>query len=76
MQFALACRRVVAVEIDEGRMGMLQNNARVYGVHGKCDFIRGDFFEHAHAIQASGAYARWHAALLRSEALLSACAPQ
>lgn len=43
-QFALACARCVAVEIDEGRMAMLRCNARVYGVHHKCRFIRGDFF--------------------------------
>lgn len=45
IQFALACARVVAVEIDAGRMGMLQNNARVYGVQDNVEFIRGDFFE-------------------------------
>lgn len=32
LQFALHCARVVAVEIDAGRMGMLRNNAAVYGV--------------------------------------------
>lgn len=31
-QFALHCARVVAVEIDVGRMAMLRNNAAVYGV--------------------------------------------
>ncbi|PSC71206.1 trimethylguanosine synthase [Micractinium conductrix] len=52
IQFALACRKTIAVEIDEGRMGMLQNNARVYGVAEKCEFIPGDFFEAAPRIQA------------------------
>lgn len=59
LQFALACRRVVAVEIDEGRMSMLQNNARVYGVDGKCQFIRGDFFEHVHTIKVSTGVVGW-----------------
>ena len=45
IQFALACARVVAVEIDAGRMGMLQNNARLYGVQVNVEFIRGDFSE-------------------------------
>ena len=45
IQFALACARVVAVEIDAGRMAMLQNNARVYGVQDNVECIRGDFFE-------------------------------
>ena len=34
LQFALHCARVVAVEIDAGRMAMLRNNAAVYGVRG------------------------------------------
>ena len=61
-QFALACRKTIAVEIDEGRMGMLQNNARVYGVAEKCEFIPGDFFEAAPRIQV-----RWLVGWRRTE---------
>ena len=39
------CKRVIAVEIDPGRLGMLRNNAGVYGVQDKCRFVGGDFFE-------------------------------
>ncbi|EFN50699.1 hypothetical protein CHLNCDRAFT_37728 [Chlorella variabilis] len=52
IQFALHCARVVAVEIDEGRMGMLRNNAGVYGVAGNTTFIRGDFFQEVQGIKA------------------------
>ncbi|PRW59904.1 trimethylguanosine synthase [Chlorella sorokiniana] len=52
IQFALHCTGVVAVEIDAGRMAMLRNNAAVYGVEDKIQFIRGDFFEEVPNIKA------------------------
>jgi trimethylguanosine synthase len=35
---------VYAVEIDAQRIKLAKNNAKVYGVHEKIKFIRGDFF--------------------------------
>lgn len=52
-QFALRCRHVVAVEIDEGRLAMLRNNARVYGVDHSVQFVHGDFFQQARDIKVT-----------------------
>jgi hypothetical protein len=41
------------VEIDEGRMAMLRNNARVYGVDHSVQFVQGDFFQHAPHIKVT-----------------------
>lgn len=50
----LAARhRVVAVDIDEGRLRMAAHNAGVYGVHGCVDFICGDFFAVARMFQVA-----------------------
>lgn len=40
--FALSDKKVLAVEIDEHRLGMARNNARVYGVEDRITFIHGD----------------------------------
>jgi 16S rRNA G966 N2-methylase RsmD len=45
IQFALAGFRVVAVELDEGRLAAARNNATVYGVADQITFIQGDAFD-------------------------------
>lgn len=45
IQFALTCDRVIAVDIDINKINMARNNARVYGVEHKIEFIVGDFFQ-------------------------------
>ena len=45
IQFALTCQRVIAVDIDHKKIELARNNARIYGVEHKIDFIVGDFFE-------------------------------
>lgn len=40
--FARSGKRVLAVEIDERRLEMARNNARVYGVENQISFIHGD----------------------------------
>ena len=45
IQFALTCQRVIAVDIDHKKIELARNNARVYGVEHKIDFIVADFFE-------------------------------
>jgi len=52
IQFALTCRRVIAVDIDRDKIAMARHNARVYGVEHKIDFIVGDFFQVAPNIRA------------------------
>jgi len=44
IQFAKTCDRVVAVDIDSRKIEMARNNARIYGVEDKIEFILGDFF--------------------------------
>ena len=45
IQFALAGCFVIAIDIDPGRLAMAKNNAAVYGVEHKIQFILGDFFD-------------------------------
>ena len=41
----MTCDRVIAVDIDQNKIDMARNNARVYGVESKIEFIVGDFFK-------------------------------
>ncbi|RXM27240.1 Trimethylguanosine synthase [Acipenser ruthenus] len=43
IQFALAGKKVIAIDIDPVRIALAQNNAEVYGVAGQIEFIQGDF---------------------------------
>lgn len=45
IQFAKTCDRVIAIEIDPVRVQLARNNARVYGVEDKIEFVVGDFFK-------------------------------
>lgn len=44
IQFAFTCERVIAIDIDSTRLQMARNNARIYGVEDRIEFILGDFF--------------------------------
>ena len=44
IQFAKTCDRVIAIDIDSKKIAMARNNARIYGVLDKIEFIVGDFF--------------------------------
>ena len=55
IQLALTCGRVVAVEIDAGRMALLRGNAEVYGVAPRVDFICDDFFRVAPTLKVRAA---------------------
>jgi len=52
IQFALTCARVIAVDIDREKVAMARNNAKVYGVENKIEFIVGDFFKLAPSLKA------------------------
>nr|XP_033320978.1 trimethylguanosine synthase-like [Megalopta genalis] len=45
IQFAFACERVLAIDIDPAKIELARNNARVYGVDDRIEFIVGDFLQ-------------------------------
>ncbi|KAK9728039.1 putative diacylglycerol O-acyltransferase tgs1 [Basidiobolus ranarum] len=45
IQFAFYCERVIAIDIDETRLNCARNNARVYGVEDRIEFIHGNYLE-------------------------------
>lgn len=45
IQFAFTCNHVTAIDIDPYKIECAKNNARLYGVEGKIDFILGDAFK-------------------------------
>ncbi|KAJ2766950.1 Trimethylguanosine synthase [Coemansia nantahalensis] len=52
IKFASWCEHVIAVEIDPRRLAMACNNAQVYGVDGRIEFVAADFFDVAPALAA------------------------
>ena len=45
IQFAKTCQKVIAIDIDPKKIQAAKNNARVYGVEDRIEFIVGDFFQ-------------------------------
>ncbi|XP_034946685.1 uncharacterized protein Tgs1 [Chelonus insularis] len=45
IQFAMTCERVIAIDIDEKKIELARNNARVYGVEDRIEFIVGNFLQ-------------------------------
>ncbi|CAL7943369.1 unnamed protein product [Xylocopa violacea] len=45
IQFAFTCERVLAIDIDPVKIELARNNARVYGVSDRIEFIIGDFLK-------------------------------
>jgi len=56
IQFAQTCDRVIAIDIDSKKIDMARNNARVYGVEAKIEFIIGDFFSIASSLIADAIF--------------------
>ncbi|KAG8034799.1 hypothetical protein G9C98_007875 [Cotesia typhae] len=52
IQFAFTCERVIAIDIDEDKIELARNNARIYGVQDRIEFIVGDFFKLADKLAA------------------------
>ncbi|KAK1268993.1 hypothetical protein QJS04_geneDACA022849 [Acorus gramineus] len=52
IQFATKCSHVVAIDVDPRKVGFAANNAKVYGVEDRIDFVVGDFFEIAPSLKA------------------------
>lgn len=47
IQFAKTCNRVVAIDIDAGKLAMAKHNASIYGVAHKIEFVHADFMQFA-----------------------------
>ncbi|KAJ6664030.1 hypothetical protein lerEdw1_008984 [Lerista edwardsae] len=52
IQFALAAKRVIAIDIDPVKISLAHNNAEVYGVADQIEFICGDFMHLASSLKA------------------------
>ncbi|KAL2095329.1 hypothetical protein ACEWY4_010048 [Coilia grayii] len=56
IQFATTGKRVIAIDIDGGRLSLAQHNARVYGVADRIEFVQGDFLELAPRLRADAVF--------------------
>ncbi|RHZ86563.1 hypothetical protein Glove_49g21 [Diversispora epigaea] len=45
IQFAKTCQKVIAIDIDETKIICAKNNAQIYGVEDRIEFILGDYFK-------------------------------
>lgn len=52
IQFALTCERVIAIDLDPVKLHCAKENAKIYGVDDRIEFILGDFFELAPMLKA------------------------
>lgn len=52
IQFAFTCERVIAIDIDPVKLEMARENAEVYGVADRIEFICGDFIQLSRSLQA------------------------
>uniref|UniRef100_T1JFH1 Trimethylguanosine synthase n=1 Tax=Strigamia maritima TaxID=126957 RepID=T1JFH1_STRMM len=52
IQFALTCKRVIAVDIDPSKIRKAYNNAKVYGVADRIEFVVGDYLQLAPFLKA------------------------
>ncbi|CAG8511085.1 9433_t:CDS:2 [Paraglomus occultum] len=52
IQFAFTCDKVIAIDNNLTRLHCAKENAKIYGVEDRIEFIHGDFFELAPKLQA------------------------
>ncbi|KAL4122720.1 hypothetical protein QTP88_015002 [Uroleucon formosanum] len=52
IQFALTSKKVIAIDIDPIKIELAQNNAKVYGVSDRIEFIIGDYYALAPTLKA------------------------
>ncbi|KAF5269889.1 hypothetical protein FQR65_LT05688 [Abscondita terminalis] len=52
IQLAFTCSKVIAIDIDVDKINCARNNAQVYNVSNRIEFIVGDFFQIAHRLKA------------------------
>ncbi|CAL9216814.1 unnamed protein product [Arabidopsis halleri] len=51
IQFAKVCSSVIAIDIDPMKIAFAMNNAKVYGVANRIDFVTGDFMQLAPSLK-------------------------
>lgn len=58
IQLAKTCAQVIAIDIDPRKIALARNNARVYGVQDRIEFIIGDFLHlaNSHRLKADVVY--------------------
>ncbi|XP_063707011.1 trimethylguanosine synthase [Culicoides brevitarsis] len=56
IQFAMTCKKVIAIDIDPKKIEMAKHNATVYGVADKIEFIIGDFLTLASSLKADNVF--------------------
>ncbi|XP_066387821.1 uncharacterized protein [Miscanthus floridulus] len=56
IQFATKCKHVIAVDIDPQKIDCAHNNASIYGVNDRIDFIVGDFVHIAPHLKGETAF--------------------
>lgn len=54
--FFLTIKTVIAIDIDPKKIELAKNNAKVYGVAEKIDFILGDFLQLAPSLKADAVF--------------------
>ncbi|KAL1934860.1 hypothetical protein VTP01DRAFT_7042 [Rhizomucor pusillus] len=52
IQFAYTCERVIAIDLDPVKLHCAKNNAKIYGVEDRIEFIQGDFYKLAPRLKA------------------------
>jgi len=52
IQFAFTCKKVIAIDIDPLKIELARNNAKVYGVSDRIEFIIGDYYALAPTLKA------------------------
>ncbi|CAF4230010.1 unnamed protein product [Didymodactylos carnosus] len=52
IQFAFTCEKVIAIDIDQKKIECAKQNARIYGVEDRIEFIQGDFMKLAPTLKA------------------------
>jgi trimethylguanosine synthase len=56
IQFALTCERVIAIDLDPVKLYCARENAKIYGVADRIEFILGDFFDLAPTLKVCVIY--------------------
>ncbi|XP_045477134.1 trimethylguanosine synthase-like [Harmonia axyridis] len=56
IQFAFTCNKVIAIDIDPKKIELARNNAAVYGVLHKIEFMVGDFIQLASEIEGDAVF--------------------
>lgn len=56
IQFAMECKRVIAIDINPCRLAIAKHNAQIYGVDDRIEFILGDFVSLASELKGDAVF--------------------